>query len=138
MDDREFGERLEESSSTEREHVANTIEEHFQQEANRRFLETGKARTPAEASMMFSETPDGLALIEWRNRAAGWAAASSSAFDEPEEERDADEGAPWRQIQLIADEILSQGEAKTAGEALELALQRNPGLAEEHVRIMRQ
>jgi len=136
-DYREFEELVDVAGPEDREEVRQRIEAHFQHRANQRFLETGEAKTPAQASVKFSETPEGQELIEWRNRAAGW--ATSAAFDEPteEEERDNDDGTPWEQIQIIASDLQNQGEAHSFGEGLELALQRNPELAEEYNRLMR-
>jgi len=133
-DYREFAELVDVAGLEDREEVRQRIEVRFQHRANQRFLETGEARTPAQAAEKFSETAEGQELIEWRNRAAGW--ATSAAFDE-EEERDNDDGTPWEQIQIIASDLQNQGEAHSFGEGLELALQRNPELAEEYSQSMR-
>jgi len=130
-DYREFAELVDVAGLEDREEVRNRIEAHFQHRANQRFLETGEVKTEAASAVAFAETPEGQELIEWRNRAAGW--ATSAAFDE-EEERD---NAPWEQIQIIASELQNQGEAHSFGEGLELALQRNPALAEEYSQAMR-
>jgi len=135
-DYRGFGELVDVAGPEDREEVRQRIEAHFQHRANERFLETGEMKTEAGASVRFSETPEGQELIEWRNRAAGW--STSASFDEPEPtEEDEDDGSPWEKIQIIAAELQNVGEAHSFGEALEIALQRNPALAEQYSLSMR-